>query len=226
MYKNCTPAPGEDPSASAAFDVVVTRGGKPLTGTTLDGLGMTGSCAENGVKPFYFNPDKEPVDDMENKLWFTNYTTKADGKVAGHGANDGLIRTVAQGKKDAVKSVMLVETKTNSILSCCDLVTAGPPTTNWTKALDGKGKVCEPEGHSMHGAPAAAKLASDTNSTKSNATMHDAHDGHDHSGHDHSSDNSTSKAASAPKTSAAGAATGSVAVAAASGVAVLMLLVL
>jgi len=78
----------------------------------------TGSCAENGVKPFYFNPDKEPVDDMENKLWFTNYTTKADGKVAGHGANDGLIRTVAQGKKDAVKSVMLVETKTNCESIC------------------------------------------------------------------------------------------------------------
>lgn len=53
------------------------------------------------------------MDHKENKLWFTNHTTKADGKAFGHGANDGLIRTVAQGKKDAVKSVMLVETKTN-----------------------------------------------------------------------------------------------------------------
>jgi hypothetical protein len=63
--------------------------------------------------PFFFNPDREPVDHAENLLWFHNYTTKADGKVAGNGANDGLIRTVTQGKEEAVKSMVLVDMKTN-----------------------------------------------------------------------------------------------------------------
>lgn len=36
----------------------------------------TGSCAANGVKPFYFDPERQPLDHKENKLWFTNYTTQ------------------------------------------------------------------------------------------------------------------------------------------------------
>lgn len=63
---------------------------------------------------FFFNPDKTPVDDKSNKMWFHNYTTEEEGVVAGNGANDGLIRTVTKGNKDAVKSVVLVEMKTQS----------------------------------------------------------------------------------------------------------------
>lgn len=73
-----------------------------------------GSCAENGGKVFFFNPDKTPVDDKSNRMWFHNYTTEEEGVVAGNGANDGLIRTVTKGNKEAVKSVVLVETKTQS----------------------------------------------------------------------------------------------------------------
>jgi hypothetical protein len=71
-----------------------------------------GTCAANGGKVFYFNPDRKPLEHKENKLWFHNYTTKADGRVEGNGANDGLIRTVAQGSKEPVRSMMIVEMKT------------------------------------------------------------------------------------------------------------------
>ena len=54
------------------------------------------------------------MDNNENMLWFTNHTTKADGKVVGNGANDGIIRTVAQGSKDAVISMVLGQTETHS----------------------------------------------------------------------------------------------------------------
>jgi hypothetical protein len=88
-----------------------------------------------------------------------------------------------------------------AILSCCDLVTAGPATTNWTKPLEGKGKVCEEEGHAAH--------TPGSNSTKGNASMHDEHDGHDHSGHNHST---KATAGPAPKAkSAAGSAAAGVA---------------
>lgn len=43
LYKNCSVAAGEDPSAGAVFNVSITRGGKPLSGVTLDGVGMTGA---------------------------------------------------------------------------------------------------------------------------------------------------------------------------------------
>lgn len=39
---------------------------------------------------------------------------QADGKVAGNGANDGYIRTVTQGNKEAVKSMVIVDMKTQS----------------------------------------------------------------------------------------------------------------
>lgn len=42
LYGNCSLAPGEDPSAGAVFNVSITRGGAPLSGATLNGLGMTG----------------------------------------------------------------------------------------------------------------------------------------------------------------------------------------
>jgi hypothetical protein len=90
-----------------------------------------------------------------------------------------------------------------AILSCCDLVTAGPATTAWTKPLEGKGKVCEEEGHSAH---SPVQLAGG-NSTKGNASMHDEHDGHDHSGHNHSTKATASpapKAKSAAGSAAAG----------------------
>ena len=41
LYNNCS-YPGEDPSAGAAFNISITRGGKPLSDMTLDGLGMIG----------------------------------------------------------------------------------------------------------------------------------------------------------------------------------------
>jgi hypothetical protein len=61
---------------------------------------------------FFFNPDRKPLDHKENKLWFHNYTTKEDGRVEGNGANDGQIRTMAQGSKEPVRSMMIVEAKT------------------------------------------------------------------------------------------------------------------
>jgi hypothetical protein len=91
---------------------------------------LAGSCASGGEKPFFFNPDRVPADHAENLLWFHNYTTKADGKVAGNGANDGLIRTVTQGNKEAVKSMVLVDLKTNGehlqsvTVPCCFLPAA------------------------------------------------------------------------------------------------------
>lgn len=41
LYKNCT-YEGQDPSAGAVFNVTVSREGKPLSGVTFNGLGMTG----------------------------------------------------------------------------------------------------------------------------------------------------------------------------------------
>lgn len=41
LYGNCTYA-GEDPSAGAAFNISVTRGGKPVKDVVVDGLGMIG----------------------------------------------------------------------------------------------------------------------------------------------------------------------------------------
>lgn len=69
-----------------------------------------------------------------------------------------------------------------AILKCCDLVTAGPATTNWTKALDGKGLTdCKGDDEPAP-APAASRLA---NSTTARPSMHEDHAGHDHSGHNH-----------------------------------------
>lgn len=73
-----------------------------------------GSCASNGGSTFYFDPEAEPLDSKSNKLWFTNSTAEANGSLAGNGANDGYIRTLAQGKKEAVKSMVLVDMKTQS----------------------------------------------------------------------------------------------------------------
>jgi hypothetical protein len=42
LYGNCSVAAGVDPSAGAVFNVSITRDGKPLSGVTLNGLGMTG----------------------------------------------------------------------------------------------------------------------------------------------------------------------------------------
>lgn len=43
LYKNCS-TDGGPPVAGAAFDVTITRNGKPLSGVPLDGVGMTGEC--------------------------------------------------------------------------------------------------------------------------------------------------------------------------------------
>ena len=42
LYKNCSVAAGKDPSASATFDVTLTRAGKLVSGTTLNGMAVTG----------------------------------------------------------------------------------------------------------------------------------------------------------------------------------------
>jgi hypothetical protein len=100
-----------------ALSLAISAGLKVLCATTFV-YPPAGSCAENGGKVFFFNPDKTPVDDKSNKMWFHNYTTEEEGVVAGNGANDGLIRTVTQGNREAVKSVVLVEMKTQSESTC------------------------------------------------------------------------------------------------------------
>jgi hypothetical protein len=60
-------------------------------------------------------------------------------------------------------------------LSCCDLTLAGPPRTNWTASLAGKGTPC-PDDHDHAG--------------------HD-HAGHDHAGHDHGGNGTTARGAGA-----------------------------
>jgi hypothetical protein len=42
LYKNCSVAPGKDPSASATFNVTLTRAGKLVSGTTFNGMAVTG----------------------------------------------------------------------------------------------------------------------------------------------------------------------------------------
>lgn len=42
LYRNCSIPAGGEPTAGGVFNVTITRGGQPLSGATLDGLGMTG----------------------------------------------------------------------------------------------------------------------------------------------------------------------------------------
>lgn len=95
----------------------------------------TGSCASNGGSTFYFDPEAAPLDNKSNKLWFTNGTAAANGSLVGNGANDGFIRTLAQqGKRDAVKSMVLVDMKTQS-----EWLAASGRSGKWRRGSDAPG---------------------------------------------------------------------------------------
>lgn len=108
-----------------------------------------------------------------------------------------------------------------AILSCCDVVPAGPAATNWTKALDGKGKPCEDEHHG-----AAKDKAKEKNTTMvDDHSGHNHTDGHDHSGHNHSTTATAPAGGSKPKSAAESATLGMVtALAAAVAIAALFVL--
>lgn len=101
-----------------------------------------------------------------------------------------------------------------AIFSCCDIVPAGPATTNWVKPLEGKGKVCEPEHDAHTPAPDASRLANGTGNSTMDMDMD--HAGHDHAamGHDLDHAGNASKATAPAAKPAGGAKSGVSAVAA------------
>eukprot|EP00882_Tetradesmus_deserticola_P000389 GHRQ01000427.1.p1 GENE.GHRQ01000427.1~~GHRQ01000427.1.p1 ORF type:complete len:324 (+),score=93.15 GHRQ01000427.1:307-1278(+) len=205
LYKNCSLAEGDLPSAGVEVNLLLTADGKPVGGMVLDGVAMTGTCASGGGSPYYFDPAATPIDNAENLLWFHNYTVPANGSVWGNGANDGRVSTLPQG---GIRSIMLVKTSTGESVSCCDLTVAGDADTDWEATLMGKGEACDDDhGHAAKANGTAALdhtghagMAGHDHAAMMNETADLDHA--DHAGHDHENVTTLTQGAAAPAASA------------------------